>query len=61
MFIENVQFTLLSSLVSMFAGAWQNPQQYFARIRKSEDTGPGFRFLDIDQIQEPNFNVKGIQ
>merc|ERR1711934_1339093 len=40
------------------AGAWQNPQQYFARIRKSEDTGPGFRFIDIDQIQEPNFNVK---
>merc|ERR1712110_4254 len=40
------------------ADAWQSPQQYFARIRKSEDNSPGFRFLDMEQNNEPSFNEK---
>ena len=44
---------------SCFSDAWQSPQQYYARIRKSEDNSPGFRFLDMEQNNEPSFNEKG--
>ena len=52
-------YSLHSSYLVLFLDAWQSPQQYFARIRKSEDNSPGFRFLDMEQNNEPSFNEKG--
>ena len=52
-------YSLHSSYLVLFLDAWQSPQQYFARIRKSEDNSPGFRFLGMEQIKEPSFNLEG--
>lgn len=52
-------YSLHSSYLVLFLDAWQSPQQHFARIRKSEDNSPGFRFLGMEQIKEPSFNLEG--